>query len=110
MLSQPTKDLAVCFFFTKYAYNESPSPEAYYSWLTQAYCRDPPNYAPRAAIEATGMAGISNISYAPQLAAKSKEWYGRALSATKQCLSHPVDSVAETTLMAVILLGLFEVC
>lgn len=55
------------------------------------------------------MAGISNVSFAPQVASRSKEHYGRALAVTRQALGDPVVSVADTTLMTIILLGLFEV-
>lgn len=108
-LSQPINEIGAHFFFANYTYDEPPLSEGYRAWLAHMYYEDPSNHALRAAIEAVGMAGISNIFYAPQVAAKSKEQYGRALAATKQALSDPVESVADTTLMIVILLGLFEV-
>lgn len=55
------------------------------------------------------MAGISNISDAPEVASKSKRQYGRALAALNQALNDPTQALADTTLMAVILLGLYEV-
>lgn len=108
-LSQPINELGAHFFFANYTCDEPPLSEAYHSWLTKTYFEDRPNHALRAAIEAAGMAGISNKFYAPHVAFKSKGQYGRALAATKQALSDPVESVADTTLIAVILLGLFEV-
>jgi hypothetical protein len=81
---------------------------AYYSWLTKTYLEESPNHALRTAIEAAGMAGISNRFYAPHIAAKSKVQYGRALAATKQALDNPVKSIEDSTLAAVILLGFFE--
>lgn len=108
-LSQPIDELGANFFFANYSLNEPPLSKGYHSWLTGMYRAEGTNYALRAAIEAAGMAGISNISYAPGVASRSKECYGRALAATKQALSDPVESVADTTLLTVILLGLFEV-
>ncbi|KAK3382105.1 hypothetical protein B0T24DRAFT_672118 [Lasiosphaeria ovina] len=54
------------------------------------------------------MASISNVFYAPHVASKAREQYGRALAATNQALGDPVESAADTTLATVILLGYFE--
>lgn len=108
-LSQPINEVGAHFFFTKYTCDQPPLSEDYHAWLTQMYFEDCTNHALRAAIEAAGMAGISNIFYAPDVAYKSKEQYCRALAATKLALSDPKESVADTTLVTIILLGLFEV-
>jgi hypothetical protein len=108
-LSQPINEIAANFFFANYSCNEPPFSESYQAWLTQIYSEARPNHALRVAIEAVGLAGISNVSYAPNLASKSQELYGRALAATKQALSDPIESIADSTLMSVITLGLFEV-
>ena len=108
-LSRPISDLGSHFFFANYACDGPPPYEGFDTWLTKTYFEDRPNDALRTAIEAVGMAGISNKFHAPHIASKSKEQYGRALAATKQALSDPIKSVADTTLMAVIVLGLFEV-
>lgn len=55
------------------------------------------------------MAGISNVSLAPEIAAMADEHYGRALAAMKEVLDSPAEAIADTTLMAAISLGLFEV-
>jgi len=56
------------------------------------------------------MAAISNIRYAPDVAAKAKESYGRVLAATIRELSAPAGRGTDTLLMAVLLLGIYEVC
>lgn len=73
----------------------------------QSYSED--GHVLREAIEAVGMAGISNVSDAPDVASKSKRQYGRALASLNQALKDPTQALADTTLMAVILLGLYEV-
>jgi hypothetical protein len=80
-----------------------------HDWLARLYFEDGGNQVLRTVIDAIGMAGISNISYAPSIAAKSRDQYSRALAATKQLLNDPVRATADETLMAVILLDLFEV-
>jgi hypothetical protein len=108
-LSQPITELAAQFFFVNYTCHDPPLSEGYHAWLTQAYHQDPPDSGLRAAIQAAGMAGISNTSYAPQISSQSKAQYGRALNALKQALINPNQATADITLMTVILLGLFEV-
>ena len=108
-LSQPINELGANFFFAKYTFNEPPFSGEYHDWLTQSYFDDGPNHVLRAAIDAVGMAGISNVSHAPHVASKSKEQYCEALAAMKEALNDPVQAIADTTFMAGILLGVFEV-
>ncbi|KPM38717.1 hypothetical protein AK830_g7849 [Neonectria ditissima] len=105
-LPQPINDLGASFFFTKYTFNQPPFGEEYHSWLTESYSKN--ESILRAAIEAVGMAGISNVSYAPNVASRSKELYCKAIRVMNQALSDPAQVTADATLMAVILLGLFE--
>lgn len=108
-LSQPINELGANFFFAKYSFSEHPSSSNYHDWLSQSYFEEGPNHVLRMAIEAVGMAGISNVFHAPHVASKSKEQYCDALTAMKQALNDPVQAIADTTFLAVILLGLFEV-
>ena len=70
---------------------------------------DRSNHGSGAAIEAAGMAEMSNISYAPHLAFMSRERYSEALCVTKQTLNDPVQVITDTTYTLFIVLGLFEV-
>ena len=108
-LSQPINELGVNFFFAKYVSNEPPFASNYRAWLTQSYIEARPNHVLRAAIEAVGMAGLSNVFYAPQVESKSKAQYCKALAAMAQALSNSAQAIADTTFMAVILFGLLEV-
>ena len=109
LLSQPLNELGANFFFTKYILKEPPFTNNYYDWLIKSYFENGSNHALRATIEAVGMAGISNVYHAPRVAFRSKEKYCMALAAMKQALSDPILAIADTTFMAVGLLGLFEV-
>ncbi|KAK7415770.1 hypothetical protein QQX98_005683 [Neonectria punicea] len=105
-LPQPISDLGASFFFAKYTFNQPPFGEEYHDWLAESYSQN--ESVLRAAIEAVGMAGISNISYAPNVASRSNELYCKAVVVINQALCDPVQVRADATLMAVILLGLFE--
>jgi hypothetical protein len=108
-LSHAVNDLGANFFFSKYIFDEPPFSNDYNMWLAQSYAEVSRHRVLRAAIEAVGMAGLSNVSYAPRLESKSKQHYGEVLAAVKQALSDPVQATADTTFMAVLLLGLYEV-
>ncbi|KAH7176826.1 hypothetical protein EDB81DRAFT_50387 [Dactylonectria macrodidyma] len=105
-LSQPVNKLGVSFFFAKYTFNEAPFGGEYHDWLAQSYSED--GSVLHAAIDAVGMSGVSNVSYAPRVASRSKERYAKAIAAVNTALRDPVQVVADSTLMAVILLGLYE--
>ena len=107
--SQPINELGANFFFAKYTFKERPFSGAYHDWLTQSYVEYQPNHILRTAIEAVGLAGLSNVFHAPDIASKAKAQYCEVLAGMKQTLNDPVQAIADTTLMAVILLGLFEV-
>ena len=102
-------EAAASFFFAKYAASHHPASDDYHGWLTQSYNGSHIGSALRAAIEAVGLAGLSNVSYTPQIACLSKKVCNEAVAATKRALDSPTEAIADTTLMAVILLGLYEV-
>ena len=108
-LSQPIHDLGASFFFAKYCFNESPVFTGYHGWLAESYLTGKRCHILQAAIDAVGLAGLSNVSSAPYIEAKSKERYCDALNALKQLLNDPAEAVADTTLLAVNLLTLYEV-
>ena len=108
-LYQPLDNLGGNFFFAMYIRDETPFSGAYYTWLTNSYFDAGTNKALRSAIDAIGMGGIFNTSPSPAVAISSKQHYCNALGAVKQALGDPVEAVADTTLLAVILLAFFEV-
>ena len=109
-LMQPAKELGVGFFFARYAFREGHHSTEYQDWLGQSYSGSGlASRAIRPAIEAVGMAGISNIYNSPTLISKSKVRYCAAITALREALNDPVEAASDATLMTVILLGLFEV-
>ncbi|CEL04083.1 hypothetical protein ASPCAL05215 [Aspergillus calidoustus] len=109
-LSFPTADLAAGFFFAKYnIYNGPYFSSISHDWLREVYVKDPTCHVLQTAIEAVGLAGLSNTLYAPHLAALAQDRYGKALAGLDGALQDPCIATRDTTLMAVILLGLFEV-
>lgn len=106
-LSQPIEELGGNFFFTNYTFDESPFSGDYHAWLVKSYFED--GNVLRTAIQAVGMAGISNISPAPHITSRSRERYCKTLTTVQQALNNREEARTDATLMAIILLGLFEV-
>jgi len=108
-LSHSLRELGMNFFFTRYTFTQPPFSHGYSQWLTQSCFGPAPNHALQAAVEAVGTAALANVFHAPGAAAKSKKQYSLALMSTKKALNCPVQALADETMMAIILLGLFEV-
>lgn len=108
-LSHPLGELGINFFFTRYTFNQQPFSHDYSQWLAQSCFGHAPNHALRAAIEAVGTAALANVFHAPSAASKSNKQYSLALLATTKALNDPVQALADETMMAIILLGLYEV-
>jgi hypothetical protein len=108
-LLEPLENLGAGFFFAKYSVKEEPFAGGYDAWLQSLYLENNSNNFLRPIIEAVGLAGLANISYAADVEAKSKERYCNALLGLKQALDDPAGVTEDATLMAVILFVLFEV-
>lgn len=108
-LSQPVTELGANFFFTKYTFLEPPYSKDSISWLARSYLEDATNPVLQLVIEAVGMLGISNVFHAPNVASKARRKYCNAMAAMKRSLNDPTKAVADTTFVAVMLFGLFEV-
>jgi hypothetical protein len=108
-IRQPITDVGAHFFFANYISSEPPLSDEYVSWLRQMYAEGDNDSALRASIEATGMSSIANISHSPELAARSREYYGKALAALNAALRDPDRAGSDAILAAVTFLGIFEV-
>jgi tRNA U34 5-carboxymethylaminomethyl modifying GTPase MnmE/TrmE len=71
--------------------------------------KDPRNFAVNAALNAVGLAALSNIRMSPQMMIKARREYTTALSHTNHALRDPIKSKQDDILAAVVLLGMFEV-
>ncbi|KAF2260281.1 hypothetical protein CC78DRAFT_28884 [Lojkania enalia] len=105
-LAQPIDEYAANFYFSKYIFVESPFSEGYYAWLAQSYSQN--GHILRTAIEAVGLAAISNMMYAPRVATRSKIQYCKTLTCIRRAIDNPIEATSDSTLMAVILVVLFE--
>jgi len=110
-LGQSVDEAGATFFFNHYSCSGPPTlnMESCDTWLAKIYTGDQAIKSLRLAVEAAGMAGLANVIHAPLMALRAKESYVRALAAMQTALRDPTTSTADTTVMTVMVLGLFEV-
>ncbi|OAL23091.1 hypothetical protein AYO22_06584 [Fonsecaea multimorphosa] len=107
-LSQSSYDQGANFFFAKYSPDDGTSFSNYHAWLIKSYFEQGSNNVLRKAIEAVGMAGMSNVFYAANVKSQARAQYSAALISMQQALMDPVQAVSDTTFMALMLLAFFE--
>ena len=108
-LFTPLRDQAAYFFFAYYVESEPPMSDIYLKWLSRLFGREPPGQILNSVVESVGLAGMANVHHAPGLMVKAKQQYGRALAITNETLRDPVKAKADSTVIAILFLGLFEV-
>jgi hypothetical protein len=98
------------FFFAQYTiFNEPPFTGTFHDWVLKSYSTSDPNCSLRLVIEAVGMAGLGNGFLAPNAAERSREQYCKALSAVNKALNDPARAYDDSTLLTIVLLGVYEV-
>ncbi|KAJ5890220.1 hypothetical protein N7504_011030 [Penicillium tannophilum] len=102
----PVQDLAKGYFFSHYITGGLEG--GHMSYLLPLIA-DPGNVAVNSALNAVGLAALSNIRLSPQMMLKARREYTNALSETNQALANTAMSKRDDTLAAVVLLGMFEV-
>ena len=94
---------AEAFFFSHHAVQFN------FSLLPALYQGDSSGGPLSSALIAVGLAGLSNTTNAPEHTSMAHESYSVALSLTNTALRDSIESREDRTLMAVLLLGLYEV-
>lgn len=102
------KNQATCFVLYQYVLDGAKRSRGYLSHL-KTICAVENNPAVMAAISALGLASLSNLNADTVLMIKARKEYTVALAAANEALCDPASMTADSTLAAVILLGMFEV-
>ena len=108
-LQVSAEEQAVCFFFSNYALELSRPSKSMYDFLPAFYNNDNGNTALSCAVTALGLAGLSYRRNESCLLSAAKSMYSWALHLTNEALRDPATAVNDTTLVSVLLLGLYEV-
>ena len=106
-LQLPLNRMAADFFFSNFVV-EGPLLSETNCELVMSIYRNNPESAAFHAIEAVGLAGLSNVFRVPQLRVEARQRYGQALVGTNALLSDTAKATSDLTAMSVILLAQFE--
>ena len=100
---------ASSFFFSSYVSNNWGIFRSYFNHIPTLYDRLPSNSAFSSIIVALGMVGLSNFRHAPGLAKSYRTKYALALRSVNAALQDPEEAKKDQTLIAIMLLGAYEV-
>ena len=85
------------------------TPDSHWSYVSQSIMHPRPDPCIVLAVKACGTAALTNVGHVPHGAEWSRRLYGEALNLVNGALQDPVKSRLDSTLIAVTMLGFFEV-
>lgn len=111
-LSVPLEYEATCYFFHNFVCDDPSSrysTNAYAQMMPTLYRQDSSFGVLAKIVDAIGLASISNVKHSPELMAAASRKYAGVLRAINASIQDSTKATTDQTLIAVILLGLFEV-
>ena len=108
-LSVPLEDQSTYYFFHNFVSADPATLSAYSHVLPILYGQKSSFSTLPKIIDAIGLAGISNMNHAPELMVAAGQKYARVLRAINASIQDPKEASTDQTLIAVMLLSLFEV-
>lgn len=111
-LSVPLEYEATCYFFHNFVCDDPSSrysTNAYAQMMPTLYRQDSSFGVLPKIVDAIGLASLSNVNNSPELMAAAGRKYAGVLRAINASIQDSTKATTDQTLIAVILLGLFEV-
>lgn len=108
LTSKLATDQPICIFLHSYVPSDS-VPVKTQLTTSQIVSQAKSSRAVRCAISSIGLAMLANTRHEPGLMTEARKEYTTALRLTNEALRHESDFLQDTTLSAVLLLGMFEV-
>lgn len=108
-LSVSLEDQATYYFFHNFVSEGSTDMTAYSHLLPTLYRQNSSFSVLRKIVDAIGLASISNVKHAPELMVVAGQKYAGVLRAITASVQDSKEASTDQTLIAVMLLGLFEV-
>lgn len=102
------EDQAMGFFISNHVSQPALVPRGQYEWLLEAISQPGCEEIVRSSANAASLAGLANSTKNPTIMAKARAAYGSALRMTNSALRVKQTAVKDSTLMSVIMLGLYE--
>jgi hypothetical protein len=105
----PTVDeLATGFFITNYVVGDSAPAQRQLELIEEISRFGNFDNGLLSSMKAVGLAGIAHAANAPHLLKSARYQYVRAIQSTNATLRDPVEAKKDSTLMAILILGIFE--
>lgn len=108
-LSPSIEEQATCFFVQNYIWEDFSSSRGYFHCLPTIYRALPETSAVTHAVVSIGLAGLANTMKSGKVLTKATRRYSLALSSVNAALQDVEKAKEDQTLIAVMLLGLYEV-
>lgn len=108
VLEIPLEDRATLFFASNYIIGGNGPNRGHLDYLANLYNTNSVDEGLQASMKAVGFAGFSHIANTPQLMVNARHQYIRALKLTNAALASPMKAKEDTTLISVMVLGIFE--
>ena len=102
------EERATGFFFSNFVIGVHGPTRGHLDHLENVYNTDDMDDNLLASMKAVGLAGYSHVAHAPQLIKDARQEYMKALRLTNLALRSPKDVKKDSTLLAIMILGIFE--
>jgi hypothetical protein len=103
------EEFATCFFFKNYALDDHSFSSGTFHYLTDIYRRETVSTPLADAVVSIGTAGLAHFYKDPSVMVNANRNYSSALSSVSILLRDSTSAKEDQTLMAVVLLGVYEV-
>lgn len=107
-LAPPIEDQAASFFFAHYVIGSRNLPRGHFEYLPVMYHQPGVDQTLRISLLAAGLAGFANTVQSQELMKTARQWHVSALALINTALRSPTDATKDTTLIAVLILGIYE--
>jgi hypothetical protein len=102
------EERATGFFFSNFVISVRGPTRGHLDYLENIYNTDDMDDNLLSSMKAVGLAGYSHVAHAPQLIKDARQEYTKALRLTNLALRSPKDVKKDSTLLAIMILGIFE--
>jgi hypothetical protein len=103
-----TEEMAIGFFFSNYVIGVQGPTRGHLAILYDIYNTYDMDENLFTSMKAVGLAGYSLVAHAPKLMKDARQQYTKALWLTNKALTSLIDAKKDSTLLAVMILGIFE--
>ncbi|KAF7888467.1 uncharacterized protein EAF02_003008 [Botrytis sinoallii] len=102
------EDRATAFFLSNYVIGDNGPTRGHLDHLSDLYESDGIDDNLVAAVQAVGLAGYAHSAKAPHLINQARAQYAKSLQLTNTALQSPTTVKRDSTLLAILILGIFE--